>query len=156
MPKDMRTEKHHQTDFAILGRIYEAALTCCLWNATDIISNSAEMSSISAKFNIFSFRPGRSAVSSPAARKKMKSILRRGMCLTKEPLHPASVRAPRVRTAGWQGICCTAVSGFAAFRMQRTPCGERGDGIPSFSLFRPALPCSSSRRDPWWTRRHSS
>ena len=57
MPKDMRTEKHHQNDFAILGRTYEVSPTCCLWNATVIISNFGIMSSIFPKFNIiFRFR----------------------------------------------------------------------------------------------------
>ena len=46
MPKDMRTEKHHQNDFAILGRTYRVSPTCCLWNATVIISNFGIMSSI--------------------------------------------------------------------------------------------------------------
>ena len=52
MPKDMRTEKHHQNDFAILGRTYGVSPTCCLWNATVIISNFGIMSSIFPKFNI--------------------------------------------------------------------------------------------------------
>ena len=52
MPKDMRTEKHHQNDFAILGRTYRVSPTCCLWNATVIISNFGIMSSIFPKFNI--------------------------------------------------------------------------------------------------------
>ena len=57
MPKDMRTEKHHQNDFAILGRTYGVSPTCCLWNATVIISNFGIMSSIFPKFNIiFRFR----------------------------------------------------------------------------------------------------
>ena len=55
MPKDMRTEKHHQNDFAILGRTYGVSPTCCLWNATAIISNFAAMSSIFAKFNTIFF-----------------------------------------------------------------------------------------------------
>ena len=55
MPKDMRTEKHHQNDFAILGRTYGVSPTCCLWNATVIISNFAAMSSIFAKFNTIFF-----------------------------------------------------------------------------------------------------
>ena len=54
MPKDMRTEKHHQNDFAILGRTYGVSPTCCLWNASVIISNFGIMSSIFPKFNIIS------------------------------------------------------------------------------------------------------
>ena len=68
MPKDMRTEKHHQNDFAILGRTYRVSPTCCLWNATVIISNFAKMSSIFAKFNII-FRFCGSSVSTPSVQR---------------------------------------------------------------------------------------
>ena len=66
MPKDMRTEKQHQNDFAILGRTYGVSPTCCLWNATVIISNFGIMSSIFPKFNIIF----------PFSRKKRLRLLR--------------------------------------------------------------------------------
>ena len=68
MPKDMRTEKHHQNDFAILGRTYGVSPTCCLWNATVIISNFGIMSSIFPKFNII-FRFRRRNISVPSVQR---------------------------------------------------------------------------------------
>ena len=60
MPKDMRTEKHHQNDFAILGRTYETNLTCCLWNALIVYPELAALSTpnivFSAKYPIFARR----------------------------------------------------------------------------------------------------
>ena len=45
MPKDMRTEKHHQNDFAILGRTYGVSPTCCLWNAVIFYHSGKALSS---------------------------------------------------------------------------------------------------------------